>query len=314
MIIEGREGILKPHDSSYLLRMNGDLKDFSHSQWRAISHLCTEIAQLGTSLRYEWPASPASPYLTERLAFLSAIEMEREECEFIDPATLYGRLFNAKPEGCRYRADFGAGMRIEKKFCEIMDAYTDFDGFRLQPPVPPGLRHMRKRSEPAPVRAMARAREYRKKCYSEERSAFEAQRVLAEEGMFPASPLPFTFHVPRLRADGDWMIGALRRFKAALQESLDILVAADAYMTRCEAVLGDTLRKDAVAWRAAPVIAGKPTLRQDELSTILGVSKKAAIAALSCLEQTGLAVEIRGLEKWQVWTAADDALGLPKAA
>lgn len=294
--------------------MNGELQRFSQGQWRAISCLCSEVAHLGTRLRYEWPTSPASSYMTERLAFSNAIEMERDNCELIEIRMLYGRVFQAKPEGAQYGADFGAGMRIEEKYRRIIDEYAEFDGFTNRPPLPSGLRQLKRDTEPAPIRAMNRAREFAKRCYSEERAALEAQRVLADEGMFPDEPLPLVFHVPRLRTDGDWMIGALRRFKMAIEHALDLLVAANAFIARAEAQLGHTLRKDAVVWKAIPILAGKPTVRQDELSDFLGVSKKTAIATLTALEIAHIAAEIRGLEKWQVWTAADETLGLPKAA
>ncbi|MEM6415413.1 MAG: hypothetical protein AAF720_12240 [Pseudomonadota bacterium] len=294
--------------------MNSELQNFSQGQWRAISHLCSDVSQLGTMLHYEWPASPASPYMTERLAFSNAIEMEREGSELIDISMLYGRVFQAKPEGARYGADYGSGMRIEQKYRAIIEAFSELDHFQTRPRLPAGLRQLKREQEPAPMRAMNRARDFAKRCYTEERASLEAQRVLAEENMFPAVPLPIVFHVPRLRADGDWMIGALRRFKTAIEHALDLLVAANEFIQGGETILGDAFRKDAVAWKVVPILAGKPTLRQDELCELLSVSKKTAIATLTALENAGVATEIRGLEKWQVWTAADETLGLPKAA
>ena len=74
------------------------------------------------------------------------------------------------------------------------------------------------------------------------------------------------------------------------------------------------MRQDAGTRRAIPLLAGRPALRQDELTDELGMSKKAAIKALTDLEALELATEITGNTRFQVWTATDEVLGLPPAS
>ncbi len=294
--------------------MKCDPPAFTNRQWNRVAILCAKIAQLGTRLRADWSAHPASPYLIERLAYRSAVAAGADEGEPIDHHVLYAKLFEAKPEGCRLKIDFGASMQISKTYEETLSAWRNFAPFHPQRPLPSTLRAMNTDDVAPPIAAMERAREYRRKHYPEETACLEAQRILHAAGMFPDAHLPLAFPVPRLRADGDWMIGALRRLANALEDTTDVLDAATAFMARGAETLGPELRKDAGAIRALPVLAGRPALRQDALKEALGVSKKAAISALKQLEDAGLAAELTGNDSWQVWTANDPVLGLPGRA
>ena len=290
--------------------MKSNLHDLTASQLRAITPLSTQIAHLGTRLNYEWSAHPASPYLIERLAYLSAASMAREEEGGLNHHTLYGRVFDAKPEGCRYWLDAGLAMRFQETYEEIMEAVTRAAPFHRHRPLTGSLRAMSAK-DPLPLAAMIRAREHRTKCYTSVEASLEAQRTLASEGLFPAHALPLIFETPRLRADGDWLIGAMRRFAASLQTTMDVLTAATQFLERAEDIFVPQGRKTRISVKALPVLAGRPTLRSTDLMEIFSVSQKAALSAMAELEEAGIACEIRGLDKWQVWTAEDPVLGLP---
>lgn len=290
--------------------MKSNLHDFSPAQLRAALRHSTEIAHLGTRLAHDWPAHPASPYFIERLAYLRATRIAYEAGEPIDHHAAYGRCFDAKPEGARFRLDAGAAMRFEAAWRAAMDAVRSAAPFHVQRPLRGALRAQADPT-PAPVRAMDRARETRAQCYSQEEASIEAQRVLAGAGMFPCEPLPVMIEVPRLRADADWLIGALARFRESLAAAIDALDAAGDFLARAESALGRPAAKPKAAWRALPLLAGLPTLRSQDLAERLSISRKAAIAALEELEALGVAREIRGLKSWQVWTANDPVLGLP---
>ena len=291
--------------------MKGNLHDLTAVQLRSLISLCTDVAHFGTKLAHEWPAHPVRPYITERLTYLAALVHARDENGGIDHHVLYARVFDAKPEGCRYWMDAGLSMRFQQVYDEVSEAIANAIPFQAQKPLSGALRSMAG-TYPLPLAAMDRARELRAKHYSTYEAAIGAQRVLAGDGMFPLEPLPVMFETPRQRADGDWLIGAMRRFLEALQTTVDTLSAASSFLERAENVLGGAaVRKDRISLRALPVLAGRPTLRSNDLMNLFEVSQKAALAAMAELEEAGLAREIRGLAKWQVWTAADDVLGLP---
>lgn len=290
--------------------MKGNLHELTATQLRALMPLCTEVAGLGTRLCYEWSPHPASPYLIERLAYLAAARNARDEAEGFDHHALYGRVFDAKPEGCRYWLDGGLAMRFQEFYDELIEAIKNTAPFHRHRPLSGNLRAMANK-DPLPIAAMIRARETRAKCYTSIEAAIEAQRLLASEGLFPQCALPLIFETPRLRADGDWLVGALRRFVTSLREAIEMLDAATVFLDRTEDIFVSKGRKDRVSVKALPVLAGRPTLRSTDLMELFGVSQKAALSAMAELEQAGLAVEIRGLEKWQVWTADDPLLGLP---
>ncbi|MEL6362350.1 MAG: hypothetical protein AAFR21_14835 [Pseudomonadota bacterium] len=279
------------------------------SQARAALGPVSDIAHLGTRLAYEWPTHPASPYFIERLAYARARTIAMEAGDPIDDAVNYGRLFEAMPEGSRLSADAGAAMHFEAHYREAIDACSAAAPFQAQKPLSGALRAQGLKT-PVPIRAMERARACRRKAFTKEEAAIEAQRVLSSAGLFPLQPLPILFEIPRLRADGDWMVGALRRFRDGLAEAIDLLDAATAFLARAEEVLGKPTAKPKAAWRALPVLAGLPAVRSNGLASRLSISQKAAIAALEELETLGLAREIRGLKSWKVWAANDPVLGL----
>jgi hypothetical protein len=290
--------------------MNEPFLDFTGAQLRSALRHSTEIAHLGTRLAYEWPNHPAREYFQERLAYARAAAMARDEDAPIDHHVAYARCFDAKPDGARFWLDAGMAMRFEAAYTEVTAAIRSAAPFRKARPLYGALRAQSNKT-PAPIRAMERARETRAKGFTQEEASIEAQRVLAMEGMFPGEPLPVMIEIPRLRADGDWMIGALARFREGLETAIDVLDAARAFLAQAEIVLGRPTAKPKAAWRALPVLAGLPTLRSQDLAARLQISQKAAIDALEELTAAGLAREIRGLKSWKVWTANDPILGLP---
>jgi len=293
--------------------MSGELDGLTASQLRSALRSCTNIALSGAQLSFIFAVSPVRPYFTERLVYQRLVRNARDADDELDEHGAYASVFSAKPEGWRIQWDAGAVSRFHAMYAEAIETIEAAAPFHVHGPLAGKLR-LQANPIPAPIRALERAREYRTKAYSQAEANIAAQRVLAAEGMFPAEPMACFIEIPRLRRDGDWLIGALKRFAEALADASDALHAAESFLARGHEVYPPTKAKEKAARRALPLLAGFPVVHSPKVADILKISQKAAIAAMTELAENGLAVEITGQERYQAWVANDPVLGLPESA
>lgn len=286
-----------------------ELHDYNAAQLRAALASCTQVAAAGVALAHQWPTNPASPYFNERLIYQSLRRQARDAEDLMDDHVAYMRVFNAKPEGSKMTRDGGFAMRFESLFQEMTDAIAAAPSFESHRALKGNLRAQSSKL-PLPIRAVEKARELRRKAYTQSEANIAAQRLLASEGMCPLQPLPIFIEIPRMRRDIDWTIGALRRFAEGLLDAVDILNAADEFLKRSEQVFPKTGSKPKAARRALPILAGMPALRSSDLAKALNISQKAAISALEELSEAGLAREFTGHQSWKCYCAEDPFLGL----
>lgn len=290
--------------------MTSVLDDLTAAQLRSALLPCTQIALNGAELAHRYEASPVKPYFTERLVYQRLVRNARAADDRLDEHGAYDKVFSARPEGWRMTPDGGAATRFHALFEEAMAAIEAAAPFQVHKRLTGSLRAQGAKT-PTPILALERARAMRRKAYSQAEANIGAQRVLAADGMFPGEPLACFIEIPRLRRDGDWLIGALKRLSTALAEATDALLAAEAFLDRAHAQFPETKAKEKAARRALPLLAGVPAIHSARVADTLGISQKAAIAAMTELEAAGLAREITGQQRYQAWVADDPALGLP---
>jgi hypothetical protein len=293
--------------------MPGELDGLSASQLRSALVASTDIAADGASLAHRFAASAVRPYFTERLVYQRLLRNARDADDQLDQHGAYASVFSAAPEGWKIHWDAGAVTRFHALYEEAIDAIAAAAPFQGHRRLAGSLRAQRDKA-PAPIRAVERARDVRLKGASQAEANIAAQRILAAAGMFPAEPLACFIEIPRLRRDGDWLIGALRRLSEALADALDAIEAAERFLARGYTLFPATKAKEKAARRALPLLAGFPALHSPKVAAILGISQKAAIDAMTELEAAGLAREITGQARYQAWVANDPALGLPESA
>lgn len=293
--------------------MSGELEDLTAPQLRSALRSCTEISLNGAQLSFIYGQSPVKPYFTERLVYQRMVRTARAADDGLDEQGAYASIFSAKPEGWRVHWDAGAVSRFHAIYAEAIKTIEAAPPFHMHKRLNGSLRTQSSKV-PAPIRALERARECRVKAYSQAEANIAAQRILASEGMFPAEPLACFIEIPRMRRDGDWLIGSLRRFAEALADASDAFFAAENFLVRAYEQYPPTKAKEKAARRALPLLAGFPVLHSPKVAEILQISQKAAIAAMTELTEAGLAVEITGQERYQAWVANDPVLGLPDSA
>ncbi|MEL7491706.1 MAG: helix-turn-helix domain-containing protein [Pseudomonadota bacterium] len=293
--------------------MTGVLEELSTSQLRSAMRSCTDIALSGAQLSFIYAESPVRPYFTERLVYQRLVRNARTADDRLDEHGVYDKVFSARPEGWRMTPDVGGATRFYELFEEAMMAIEAAAPFHVHKRLTGSLRAQGQKT-PAPILALERARQMRRKAYSQVEANIGAQRVLAAEGMFPAEPLACFIEIPRLRRDGDWLIGALKRLATALLEATDALLAAEAFLARGYTLFPETKAKEKAARRALPLLAGVPAIHSTRVAQSLQISQKAAIAAMTALQEAGLAREITGQQRYQAWVADDPVLGLPDSS
>lgn len=280
----------------------GNVRPLSARQWaRAAPHIAA-VSELGVRFCHAWGASRLTPYIQKRFALeaacLAAVE---DELEFRHD-DVWGKLFAAMPKGRRYSLDAGATMMVAQyyeKWAVFSFASMTIDRRRKSPNEAPALL------------AAEAAYGWAAKGRAAVDAPAAAAASLVEQGIWPeGGPLPW-WALPRERSDGDWLIGALTRLRKALERACALLARADAFERAWAAKLAGTVRGDAGALDALVIAAGSPALTQGDVTSTLGLSRKAAQKAIAALEEAGAVVEITGRADWRVWLANDRGLSPP---
>lgn len=273
-------------------------------QWaRAAAHIAG-VSELGVRFSGAWAATRLTPYIHTRFALEAACLAAAEDEHEFRYDDVWAKLFSAAPKGHSYRLDAGAAAAVARYYEKWRD--FSFDAMRLD-------RRRKTDSEAPALLAAEAAYAWAARGRPAIDAPARAAAALVEQKIWPEDgPLPW-WPVPRERADGDWLIGALARLRRALKRSLALLEAADAFDRKWREALSDRLRGDAGALNALAVAAGSPALTQGAVVEIFGLSKKAAQKAIATLEDAGAVIEITGRSDWRVWLANDLALSAPLA-